>query len=96
MFQRQGHFDYDEFSHRLLKCPRSMSIINHIQINLTKQKYITPVHIVLTNNRCIHQIKAYSDGNKSPVKEHNPCSFLILASLKTWQLLLYGIIRSNI
>ena len=72
---RQGHFEYDDLSHRILNCPRSVSIINYIQINLTKQKYITPVHILLTNTRCIHQIKAYSNGNKSPVEEHNPCSF---------------------
>ena len=33
------------------------------------------MHIILTNTRCIHQIKAYNNDNKSPVEEHNPCSF---------------------
>ena len=28
--QRQGHFEYDDLSHRILNCPRSVSIINHI------------------------------------------------------------------
>ena len=72
---RQGHFEYDDLSHRILECPRSVSIINHIQKNLTKQKYLTPVHILFTNTRCIPQIKANSNGNKSPVEKHNPCSF---------------------
>ena len=73
---RQGHFEYDDLSHRILTCPRSRNIIKHIQTTLTKQKVLTPVHILLTNTRCIHQIKVYSNGNNSPVKAHNPCVFL--------------------
>ena len=72
---RQGHFEYDDLGHRLLYCPRSISIIDHIRSKLTKQKYITPVHIIFTNTRCTHQIMAYGDGNKNPVKKHTPCSF---------------------
>ena len=30
---------------------------------------------MFTNTRCIHQIKAYSNGNNSPVKKHKPCVY---------------------
>ena len=71
---RQGHFHYDDLSHRLLTCPTSKIIIKHIQVTLTKQKFVTPVHMLLTNLRCIHKVNMLGKMDTDPIKVHSHCA----------------------
>ena len=71
---RQGHFEYDDLNHRLLECPTAKIIINHIQTTLTKQNIVSPVHIILTNFRCIYQIKMLNKNNNDPTEVHKHCA----------------------
>ena len=61
----------------------SKNIINHIQVTLTKQKLVSPVHILLTNTRCIHQVKMLSKKDTDPTKVHSHCATFTKDKLHT-------------
>ena len=65
---KQGYFYFDEILHRLNSCPCSDSIIQHIKRTLTKQKFITPVHILFTNRRCTNQVNMAGKMFNAPIK----------------------------
>jgi hypothetical protein len=60
--------------HTLYACPVSLEIHDYIRRYLTNLEEITPISVILTNNRCTKQVNmkgvAYKQGNKA----HTVCS----------------------
>ena len=62
--------------------PNIRNIINHIQVSLTKQKN-SPIHILLINVRCIHQVKMLNKNETYLTNVHLHCATLTQDKLHT-------------
>ena len=70
----KGDHVYADLLHTLYTCPISNSILQYIRKNLTNLKEITPVSVILTNNRCTKQVDNKGVKHKNRNKTHTVCS----------------------
>ena len=70
----KGIHVYADMLHTLYACPVSLSIHEYIRKNLTNLEEITPVSVILTNNRCTKQVTNKGISVKNKNKTHKVCS----------------------
>ena len=70
----KGIHVYADMLHTLYACPVSLSIHEYIRKNLTNLEEITPVSVILTNNRCTKQVNNKGISIKRKNKTHTVCS----------------------
>ena len=70
----KGDHVYANLLHTLYTCPLSQSILQYIRKKLTSLKEITPVSVILTNNRCTKQVDNKGSMHKNRNKTHTVCS----------------------
>ena len=71
---KNGDYAPSDFIHTLYTCSTAQAVLQHIRKNLTNLKEITPVSVILTNNRCTKQVDNKGITHKKITKPHSICS----------------------
>ena len=74
---QNGDYAPSNFIHTLYSCSTAQAVLQHIRKNLTNLKEITPVSVILTNNRCTKQV-----DNKGIIHKKSPNPTLYVQCMK--------------
>ena len=73
MCQARGDYSRGTLVHTLFECCTVKEVILHVMWNITLQEHVSPIEVILTNNRCLKVV----NGRGKPIRNrpiHDQCA----------------------